>query len=398
MSALCLGAGNVTTQHAEWRHCVNIGSCTTWVFVTTCVFTFAISAWTWNWSTEQTSNSAWNSANLERRLLKWYDVRIETASRARCFEWHAHFKRDRTLLEDDERSGWTSTSSTPKNVETFRQLVHEDRRRTIKDIATIVNVSYGTVQTILTCDLNMHRIAAKFVPRLLTPEQKEHRVAICQELCQCAVDDPTFMSRVITGDESWVYGYDPETKQQSSQWKSPGSPRLKKVRQSRSATKSMLIVFFDIRGIVHHEFVPEAQTVTAEFYCNVLRHLREDIRQKRPELWCAGNWLLHDDNAPSHRALVTHEFLAHKGIITLPHPPYSPDLAPCDFLLFPKMKLQLKGHRFDRVEEIQRESQNVLGTLWEQDFQHAFQQWQRRWDRCVAAQGNILKEMLPKLK
>ena len=71
--------------------------------------------------------------------------------------------------------------------------------------------------------------------------------------------------------------------------------------------------------------------------------------------------------------------------------PYSPDLAPCDFFLFPKMKLQRKGRRFDRVAEIQRESQNVLGTLREQDFQHAFQQWQRRWDRCVAAQGDYFE-------
>jgi len=204
----------------------------------------------------------------------------EAMSRARCFEWHARFKRGRTSLEDDERSGRPSTSSTPKNVETIRRLVHENRRRTIMDIAAIVNVSYGTVQTILTCDLNMDRVAAKFVPRLLTPEQKEHRVAICQELRQRAVDDPSFMSRVITGDESWVYGYDPETKQQSSQRKSPGSPRPKKARQSRSATKSMFIVFFNIRGIVHHGFVPEGQTVNAEFYCNVLRRLREKIRRK----------------------------------------------------------------------------------------------------------------------
>ena len=134
--------------------------------------------------------------------------------------------------------------------------------------------------------------------------------------------------------------------------------------------------FFDIRGIVHHEYAPEGQTVNAGFYCNVLRHLREDIRRKRPELWCACNWLLHDDNAPSHHALVTCEFLTHNSIITLLHLPYSPDLAPCNFFLFPKMKLQEKGRHFDRVEDIQRESQNVLGTLRDQDFQHAFQQWQ----------------------
>jgi len=117
----------------------------------------------------------------------------------------------------------------------------------------------------------------------------------------------------------------------------------------------------------------------------------EDIRWKWPELWCADNWLLHDDNAPSHQALVMREFLAQHSIITLPYPPYSPDLAPCDFFLFPKMNLQVKGRYFDRVEEIQWESQYFLGTLWERDFQHIFQQWQRRWDRCVAAQGDYFE-------
>jgi len=371
--ALCLGAGNVATQYTKWRRCVNIESCTT-------------------------PNSAWNLSNLERRLLKWYDMHTEmrpwvvqgvsSGTRAsREAEHHLKMTRGQSNLP----------CSIPKNVETIRRLVHEDRCRTIKDIAAIVNVSYRTVQTILTRDLNMHCAAAMFMLRLLTPKQKEHHVAICQELRQRAVDDPSFMLRVIKGDESWVYRYDPKTKWRSSQWKSPGSPKPKKVRQNRSATKSKLIVFFDIRGTGHHEFAPEGQTVNAGFYCNVLCYLREDIQWKRPEPWHAGIWLLHDDNAPSHQALETREFLAHNSIITLSHPPYSPDLAPCNFFLFPKMKLQLKGRRFDTVE-IQRESQNVLGMLWEQDFQHAFQQWQRYWYWCVAAQGDYFEGMLPKLK
>jgi histone-lysine N-methyltransferase SETMAR len=127
---------------------------------------------------------------------------------------------------------------------------------------------------------------------------------------------------------------------------------------------------------VHHKFAPEGQAMNTEFYCNALHRPREDNRRKRPELLRAGDWLLHDDNSPSHRALVTRQFLTHKSIITLPHPPCSPDLTPCDFFLFPKMKLQLKGCRFARVEEIQRESRNVPGTLQEQDFQRAFQQCQ----------------------
>jgi hypothetical protein len=75
----------------------------------------------------------------------------------------------------------------------------------------------------------------------------------------------------------------------------------------------------------------------------------------------------------------------------IPHLPYSPDLAPCDFFLFPKMKLKLKGRRFDTTEEIQAESQRVLGTLTGKDVQEAFQNWRRRWDRCIHAGGNYFE-------
>jgi hypothetical protein len=81
---------------------------------------------------------------------------------------------------------------------------------------------------------------------------------VSEELRQIASDDATFLSRVITGDVSWIYGYDPGTKQQSSQWRSPNSPR-----QVKSKVKSMLISFFDIKGIVHKEFVLAGQTVNS---------------------------------------------------------------------------------------------------------------------------------------
>jgi hypothetical protein len=75
----------------------------------------------------------------------------------------------------------------------------------------------------------------------------------------------------------------------------------------------------------------------------------------------------------------------------IPQPPHSLYLAPCDFFLFPKMKLKLKGRRFDTIEEIQPESHRVLGTLTEKVFQEAFKKWWRRWDRCIHAGGNYFE-------
>jgi len=136
------------------------------------------------------------------------------------------------------------------------------------------------------------------------------------------------MSLVITGGKCWVYGYDPETKQMSSQWKMASSPRSKKARQVKSNFKTMLIAFFDIDELVHLQYVPRGQTVNKEFYKTVLQRLRDAVRRYRPEKWRSGNWILYHNNAPAHTAVTTNEFLAKHNIPSFPHPPYSPDLAP----------------------------------------------------------------------
>ena len=91
--------------------------------------------------------------------------------------------------------------------------------------------------------------------------------------------DPDLLKKVITGDESWVYGYDIETKAQSSQWKRPEEPRLKKARQVRSNEKVLLSVFLDCNYVEHHEFLSQGRMVNKEYYLEVMSRLREAIRQ-----------------------------------------------------------------------------------------------------------------------
>ena len=110
----------------------------------------------------------------------------------------------------------------------------------------------------------------------------------------------------------------------------------------------MLIVFFDVHGIVHLEFLPQGQTINQNVYKDILRRLMRSVREKRRELWETKSWLLHHDNAPAHNALSIRQFLAENNIAVLEQPSYSPDLAPCDFFLFPK--LRLKSHNNSRNE------------------------------------------------
>jgi len=107
----------------------------------------------------------------------------------------------------------------------------------------------------------------------------------------------------------------------------------------------MLVCSFDHKGVVHYEFIGQGQTVNEQCYLEVLTRLRESVRRKRAGLW-PDKWILHHDNAPAHDALRVREFLAKNSITKMDGPPYSPDLAPCDFWLFPKLKNALKGQTF----------------------------------------------------
>jgi len=115
------------------------------------------------------------------------------------------------------------------------------------------------------------------VPKELNKEQKQRRVTICQDLLERQDD---ILGHVITGDETWVYQYDPETKWQSAQWKTANSPLSKKFCCSKSRVKTMLLTSFEIRGIVHYEFVPTGQIVNQVYYVELLERLHEKVRWK----------------------------------------------------------------------------------------------------------------------
>jgi len=155
-------------------------------------------------------------------------------------------------------------------------------------------------------------------------------------------DPNDFLSRLVAMDETGLYHYDPETKQQSMEWQHSGPPRPKKFQVQKSAGKVLASTFWDQDGILLIDYyLPKGQTINTEYYSSLLVQLKDILKEKCRGKVTKGVLFLHD-NALAHWTLA----LAYLGFQCLDHPPYSQDLAPLDYHLFPGLKKQLKGHYF----------------------------------------------------
>jgi len=258
-------------------------------------------------------------------------------------------------------------------------------------MAEELGISKGTVHNIAREDLCKRKICSRFVPHKLTDEQKAKRMETSGDFITMCDKDPSFLRTIVTGDETWCYQFDPESKRQSMEWRTPSSPRPKKSRLQKSKVKTMLIAFFDSYGIVHKEFVPAGQTVNSAFYEDVLKRLLRRIHHVRPELHRTGQWMLLHDNAPAHCAIRFHQFFAQRGVPVLDHPPYSPDLAPADFFLFLRLKSIMEGAHFADVAAIQESVTAVLLSIPKEAFADSFQKLYERCQQCVVKDGDYFE-------
>ncbi|UYV83179.1 hypothetical protein LAZ67_23000081 [Cordylochernes scorpioides] len=256
-------------------------------------------------------------------------------------------------------------------------LAVKNSRTTFLELEQDTGIFKTTIGRIVTEDLKLKKTPAKFIPRFLTNEQKLCRLATCEDMLEMTRTDPEWKDKIITGYETWVYGYYPETKHQSAEWRCQGELRPKKSRLLKSRNKVLLVAFLDKKGIFHHEYLPAGQTVIKDMYLGILRRLREAIRKKRPEKWTNGGWILHHDNARPHTTHLMTSFLAKNGTQILLQPPYFPDIAPNDFFLFPKLKAVLKGRHFDTRDDIIEKSPLALNdsTIGRNDGAEGIQQW-----------------------
>lgn len=197
-------------------------------------------------------------------------------------KWVAEFKDPERGFEDAPRSGRPPTITTSENIEAVDRVVMRDRQVSIRRIADELGISKTIVFEIMTNRLGMKKVCTRWVPKLLTPLQRANRVECCQELLSQSEADPTnFLSRIVTGDESWVYHYDPLSQQEAKTWKKPGESTPTRPRQQRSTRKVMLTVFWDRDGILLTDYRTQENTINGQYYASLIERLRSAILEKR---------------------------------------------------------------------------------------------------------------------
>ena len=187
----------------------------------------------------------------------------ECMSKTRIKEWYNRFKGGRTSVDSDSRSGRPSTTKT-LDIERVRLAIEQDRRMTVWELEEDLGIPKTIIWEILTSNLQMTRVGAKFIPKMLNAEQKKN-VKIGAVWSQC-----------------WLF-------------------------------------FFHYEGVVNHEYAPTGQTNNEEYYVQILKRVCEAVRRNRPHFWSSGDLLLQHDNAPAHSSNLVQQFLSKHSIAWLRH-------------------------------------------------------------------------------
>ena len=166
------------------------------------------------------------------------------------------------MVDSDPRSGRPSLTTTPENIDHVRLAIEGDRRLTVRELENDLGIPKTTVWEILNKILGMTRVRAKFIPKLLTTEQKDLRSEIAQDNLEMVSDDENVLKKFITGDKSWVYSYDPETKQQSSQWGVQTSHGRKKYVKVGAMSSQYWLFFSIVRVLCTTNLLQEVRRST----------------------------------------------------------------------------------------------------------------------------------------
>jgi [histone H3]-lysine36 N-dimethyltransferase SETMAR len=237
--------------------------------------------------------------------------------------------------------------------------------------------------------MGMIQKVGRWVPHELTDRQQENRKTTC-EMLLARYKKKSFLHRIITGDEKWIYFKNPKRKKS---YVRRGQPAKSTARPDRFGKKALLCIFWDQRGVIWYDLLKPGQTVTSQRYRQQLTGLNNALLEKRPEYQTRQHKVIFlDDNAPPHRAAATKNKVTQLKWEQLPHAAYSPDLAPSDYHLFSSMGHALAEQHFNSYENVKNWLDEYITSKDEEFFWRGIHKLPERWAKCVASNGYYFEE------
>ena len=235
------------------------------------------------------------------------------------------------------------------------------------------------------------KLSLKWVLCLLTVDPKQcvdnskHHL----QLFQC--NKKEFLPKYIIMDETWIYHFTPESNWKSAEWTEADESCPKQPKMQTSAGKVLASVFWDAQGILFIDHLEKVRTINSKYYIALLVHLKEEITNKWLQIK-KKKVLFHQDNTPCHKLIAMMARLHELHFELLPHPPYSPDLAPSNYWLFVDLKRMLLGKRFGSNEEVILETEMYFEVKDKLFYEKGIELLEKHWNQCITLEGDYVDE------
>jgi len=321
------------------------------------------------------------AAESHRLLVEAYGE--HALSEPSCREWFRRFKSGDFSVEDKERPGQ------PKKFEDeeLEELVDQDPCQTLQELSESLNVDKSTVSRRLH-SIGLVQKLGNWLPHELTERAIANRLTMSELLLQ-RQKRKSFLHRIITGDEKWIYYDNPK---RLKGWVQPGEPGPLSPKRNIHCSKVMLCIWWDQKGIVYYELFQPGTTINAQLYKEQLTQLSLELQHKRPEYAKRHEKVIFQhDNARPHVAKPVKETLETLGWDVLPHPPYSPDIAPSDYHLFRSMQSALTGEKFTSCADIKNWLDNWIASKTTEFFYSGIHSLPERWSKVITFEGNYFE-------
>lgn len=301
-----------------------------------------------------------------------------TVSTTTVYRWFERFDKNDNSLEDEARSG----RPIELDIDKLNELVQSDPRQSSRCLASALGACHRTILKHLN-QLGYCLKMGVWVPHTLSHFHLNLRIDICLHFLS-SKRTYNWLDHLITGDEKWVLYVNYTRKHQ---WLAPNQQPIPTPKGEIHAKKVMLSVWWDIHGVVYWELLPHNTTITAEVYCAQLDNLKATLLAQRPEHDKV--YFLHD-NARPHVAKSVRQKLLSYGWEVLPHPPYSPDLAPSDYYLFRSLSNHLREKIFDEVDDIEKWLRDFFDSQTKEFYYNGIHSLPARWQQVIDNDGHYI--------